>query len=152
MALLHKVVKKHFGDVKVVGAEIWTQIRKLDAGMHLHFDRDEKLYNDHNELITPFISSVVYLTDIGGPTIILEQQPGVSFFNHTTPIWTPFSPTKAEAGYAVYPHKNRCVFFQGGTHYTVHRSQSPPHTLSLSLPFEMCVYVCVRRPVSWRAA
>ena len=60
----------HF-DAAKSGAEWWTLV--LDAGddVGLHWDRDYEMESSAEILVHPHLSTVTYLTDIGGPTVVL---------------------------------------------------------------------------------
>lgn len=58
------------------GVEMWIQRRGADSAMHLHWDMDEERVRlEPGQLRTPAMSVVVYLSDAGGPTLVLRQQP-----------------------------------------------------------------------------
>ncbi|KAL6778568.1 hypothetical protein ACKKBF_B15310 [Auxenochlorella protothecoides x Auxenochlorella symbiontica] len=64
----------------VVGAEYWVQIFEKGRGLGFHMDKDEHLMANEGRLVTPLISSVLYLTGTAqnpqrqGPTVILDQR------------------------------------------------------------------------------
>ena len=70
-------------DQKIVGFEWWTHTRPVAAnlGHQLHFDTDETLLAQDNQITHPIISSVLYLSssthsiDAAGSTIVFHQNP-----------------------------------------------------------------------------
>eukprot|EP00959_Pyramimonas_sp_CCMP1952_P389263 8156292-Pyramimonas_sp.AAC.1 len=58
----------------LVGVEWWVHSRRLTDKMHFHFDRDEILWEDENVMVHPDVSSIFYLTDTGGATLIVDQR------------------------------------------------------------------------------
>ena len=61
--------------VKAAGVELWTQRRALDSPMHLHFDCDEERSRLTGCLSCPWRSCVLYMSDYGGPTLLLDFRP-----------------------------------------------------------------------------
>jgi len=57
------------------GVEWWARVRSGEEPMLLHQDKDESLLNATGELSHPHYASVLYLSDYGGPTIVLEPGP-----------------------------------------------------------------------------
>lgn len=55
------------------GAEWWVRLKAADTPMAFHFDKDESQFRLAGRMRHPTLSSVLYLTDAGGPTIILGQ-------------------------------------------------------------------------------
>ena len=64
---------------KIVGCEWWihTRPRAANLGHPLHFDTDEWLLNNNQEVSHPIVSSVLYLTggEGSGSTIVFDQTP-----------------------------------------------------------------------------
>ena len=42
--------------------------------MHFHFDRDEMLWENDKVMAHPTVSSIFYLTNTGGATLIVDQR------------------------------------------------------------------------------
>ena len=87
------------------GAEWWLGLREVNESMSLHFDRDSGLYLDTRETVHPDLASIMYFSDVGRPTIVL---------NHTLAK----DGEKAIAvtrgpGELVSPRKNLFVMFPG---------------------------------------
>tara|TARA_B110001452_G_scaffold162334_1_gene135119 strand:+ start:1497 stop:2450 length:954 start_codon:yes stop_codon:yes gene_type:complete len=75
-ALLAETVKHIMGTSlgDFGGVEMWIQRRGANSAMHLHWDMDEERVRLQHQLRTPAVSVVVYLSDEGGPTLVLRQQ------------------------------------------------------------------------------
>ena len=63
-----------------MGAEWWVQIRGGNSpdgeAIGFHWDRDEVLADeDPPQLVHPSVATVTYLTDVGAPTMVIEQPP-----------------------------------------------------------------------------
>lgn len=79
-----------------IGAEWWFRSTTTDAGFPFHFDRDEGI---RRRVVSPDLASILYLSDVGGPTVILDAAP---------------SRTSApRAGIAVHPRRGRFGMFPG---------------------------------------
>lgn len=61
---------------ELAGVEVWAQRRRLDTPMHLHFDIDEERGRLTGALRCPQLSCVLYMSDEGGPTLLLERRLG----------------------------------------------------------------------------
>lgn len=55
------------------GAEWWVQRRPVSRSLDMHFDADSCLMHRNGRLRCPEVSSILYLTSSGGPTVILDQ-------------------------------------------------------------------------------
>lgn len=55
-----------------VGAEWWLRAATTDAGFPFHFDRDEGI---RSTVVSPDLASILYLSDVGGPTVIVDAAP-----------------------------------------------------------------------------
>jgi hypothetical protein len=55
------------------GAEFWCQCTRRSESLPLHFDKDEQLLRESDILVTPYISTVTYLTSLGAPTLVLDM-------------------------------------------------------------------------------
>jgi len=73
--LIEQVVDRlaEAGDVHVpwTGAEVWWRAQRTNSTRPFHFDRDERI-TDH--VRSPLVSSILYLSDVGGPTIIVDAE------------------------------------------------------------------------------
>ena len=63
----------HF-DPHLSGAEWWTQVVDSDNDIGFHWDRDYGQEQSTGENIYPHLATVTYLTDKGGPTVILNKK------------------------------------------------------------------------------
>jgi hypothetical protein len=79
-----------------VGAEWWVRAATTDAGFPFHFDRDEGV---RRAVVSPALASILYLSDAGGPTIIVDAAP--------TRVAAP------RAAIAVHPRRGRFGMFPG---------------------------------------
>jgi hypothetical protein len=78
------------------GAEYWFRVQAANTGFHFHFDRDESVA-DH--VVSPTMSSILYLSDAGGPTLIVDAGP---------------SRTRApKRGVGIFPRRRRFATFPG---------------------------------------
>ncbi len=78
------------------GAEWWFRTTASDADFPFHFDRDEAI---RGSVVSPDLASILYLSNVGGPTLILEATPT----RHAAP----------RVGTAVHPRVGRFVMFPG---------------------------------------
>jgi len=93
---------------RVVGAEWWVQHRSLSAPKGFHFDVDQEQQRRGGALRSPALSSILYLTDAGGPTLILDQVATIcSWSGHV--LLSPPEPAEADV---IHPLANRFVLFR----------------------------------------
>ena len=93
---------------RVVGAEWWVQHRSLSAPKGFHFDVDQEQQRRVGALRSPALSSILYLTDAGGPTLILDQVATIcSWSGHV--LLSPPEPAEADV---IHPLANRFVLFR----------------------------------------
>jgi len=96
--LLEKVLGGRSEDF--VGIEWWCKSQTANLGAHFHYDMavaDGGFYR-------PTYSSVLYLADEGGPTVVLDQAADLHHLQ-----W----PDVPQEGYVVMPHVNRWMVFPG---------------------------------------
>jgi hypothetical protein len=79
-----------------IGAEWWFRATTTDTGFPFHFDRDEGI---RSSIVSPDLASILYLSNAGGPTVILDA--------------TPARRSAPNAGIAVYPRPGRFGMFPG---------------------------------------
>jgi hypothetical protein len=79
-----------------VGAEWWLRATTTDTGFPFHFDRDEGI---RRSIVSPDLASILYLSNAGGPTVILDA--------------TPSRVSAPSAGIAVHPRAGRFGMFPG---------------------------------------
>jgi len=79
-----------------IGAEWWFRATTTDTGFPFHFDRDEGI---RSSIVSPGLASILYLSNAGGPTVIVDA--------------TPSRRSAPNAGIAVYPRPGRYCMFPG---------------------------------------
>lgn len=79
-----------------VGAEWWFRATTTDTGFPFHFDRDEGI---RGSIVSPDLASILYLSNAGGPTVILDA--------------TPSRRSAPSGGIAVHPRPGRFGMFPG---------------------------------------
>ena len=57
----------------MIGGEWWVQHRGNSETIGFHYDKDEAFASIHWEMRYPYISTITYLSDIGSPTLIINQ-------------------------------------------------------------------------------
>jgi hypothetical protein len=57
---------------EMIGAEWWFRATTTDTGFPFHFDRDEGI---RRSIVSPVLSSILYLSNAGGPTVIVDATP-----------------------------------------------------------------------------
>ena len=113
VALLFKIA---FPDGKlpaggIGGGEWWVQLRNTNENIGFHVDKDEGVASEEQWMKMPVLSTITYLTNEGGPTLILDQAS-----NRGGNVQIPELPT---SGVLVYPKKNRHVLFKGNLQHGV---------------------------------
>lgn len=79
-----------------IGAEWWFRATTTDTGFPFHFDRDEGI---RSSIVSPDLATILYLSNAGGPTVILDA--------------TPSRIAAPKAGIAVHPRPGRFAMFPG---------------------------------------
>jgi hypothetical protein len=79
-----------------VGAEWWFRATATDMGFPFHFDRDEGV---RSSVVSPDLASILYLSEAGGPTVIVDA--------------TPARVTAPTTATAVPPRRGRLALFPG---------------------------------------
>lgn len=90
---LHAIVRP---GPECVGVEYWMRAQPANTGFPFHFDRDEAI---RAWVSSPRLASILYLSDVGGPTLILDALPT----NTLRPM----------RGVAILPRRGRYVIFPG---------------------------------------
>lgn len=93
IARLYQVARP--GDA-CAGAEYWLRCQGAHTGFHYHFDRDEGI---KDRVVSPIVGSVLYLSSVGGPTLVLDV--------------TPTSAACPTRVVGVFPHPGRYMTFPG---------------------------------------
>eukprot|EP00040_Diaphanoeca_grandis_P021611 m.115334 g.115334 ORF g.115334 m.115334 type:complete len:452 (-) comp28414_c1_seq1:213-1568(-) len=129
---LRSVLSKTIPEIATATAvEWWAHKRDVStmwsAGMHaLHFDTDEQTFSDDVKappLRHPVYSSVLYLQDVGGPTLVSDKIPGTGGLG--------------EQGCLVWPERNRYMCFPGNLLHGVLPDCSSPRSLApASMPLQ----------------
>ena len=111
----------HYGEVTryskadIKGGEWWIQARGGKEGIGFHYDKDEAYASMHMRMSFPIISTITYLTDVGAPTLILNQ----TSLDGSTDF-----PDVPHEGFLSYPKKNRHVMFRGDLNHGVSKTLS----------------------------
>ena len=93
------------------GCEWWVQKRGHTSPMVMHFDTDMCLQADTGTARFPTLSSVMYLSASGGPTVVLDQvlaAPGWFSFGQAT-----LAPNEVQELDLIHPHPNQYAVFRG---------------------------------------
>lgn len=102
-AILH-LVKLAKPGPSLVGFEWWIQKISSAGPMGFHVDKDEAVASNEHYLLHPIWSSVFYVTDVGGGTLITNQ------FSPSGNGYTP--ETATEAAWS-FPLANKFLLFNG---------------------------------------
>eukprot|EP00946_MAST-07B_sp_MAST-7B-sp1_P002408 g2408.t1 len=95
----------------IAGGEWWVQMRNSNENIGFHVDKDEGIASEEQWMKMPILSTVTYLTDVGGPTLVLNQSS-----NRGGNKQEPELPVR---GLLVYPKKNRHMLFRGNLQHGV---------------------------------
>lgn len=134
---------------EIVGVEWWAHRRPFQSAgaegspkfehtrylnHHLHYDTDDVEVEETGEWQHPTISSVLYLTDGSGPTLIINQ-------TKTDPL----NPSASSA--VITPRKNLFVHFKGDRLHTVLPPEKPPapERVTIAIAFWGREHVCKER-------
>ena len=71
--ILHFHTKSSSYDASTSGCEWWTQVVDCEDDIGFHWDRDYGHEESTGENLYPQLATVTYLTDSGGPTVILNK-------------------------------------------------------------------------------
>eukprot|EP01048_Picozoa_sp_COSAG05_P010812 COSAG05_NODE_976_length_6334_cov_4.837851_6_plen_569_part_00 len=105
-------------DIKIKGGEWWTQRTDPSMSLRFHYDKDERMVNQHWTMSFPVLSTITYLDDIGAPTLILNQTHvnnlrGFDVEEGEEDGVVEDRPLVPESGLLIYPKKGRHVIFRG---------------------------------------
>ena len=95
----------------IAGGEWWVQMRNSNENIGFHVDKDEGIASEEQWMKMPVLSTVTYLTDVGGPTLVLNQS--------STRGGNRQEPELPVNGVLVYPKKNRHMLFRGNLQHGV---------------------------------
>ncbi len=119
---MRKITDPH---CECTGAEWWFRVQPPDSGFPMHFDRDEAR-KDH--LITPAVASILYLSDEGLPTAILNQEANQAAPEELTAV-------------PIFPKLGRFAIFPGALMHgvldvaeTASLPQTPEHWIAVRDP------------------
>lgn len=93
--------KKH----GIVGCEWWSQVRRPGEDIVFHFDKDEGMASNKKIFQFPYIGTVTYLTECGGPTMVFDHRT-----NSRNNSYTPRKPTN---GFISMPAIGKHIKFDG---------------------------------------
>ncbi|CAE7176758.1 unnamed protein product, partial [Symbiodinium necroappetens] len=98
---------------EIAGVEYWARVRSVNLGAGFHYDEAVDADDINSEWVhgnpwRPQWSSVFYLTDEGGPTVVLDQ-----LHDHDGRL----APTLPRKGYLCMPRTNRLVLFRADLHH-----------------------------------
>jgi hypothetical protein len=96
------------GGRRFVGAEWWVQRRAVTNSLDFHFDIDSCMMHSKKIMRSPDISSIFYLSDVGGPTVVLDQRLGEGM------LWGHrLLPANATCTHLIFPTPNQYAIFPG---------------------------------------
>jgi hypothetical protein len=98
------------------GAEYWIQ---RSSDVRYHYDKDEGAASEEQYMRMPILASVLYLADVGAPTLILNRTTSRSG-NAAIPIIP-------QNGFISYPVSNRLLMFAGTLGHAVPAALSRHH-------------------------
>ncbi|CAE6936935.1 unnamed protein product [Symbiodinium sp. CCMP2456] len=98
---------------EIAGVEYWARVRSVNLGAGFHYDEAVDADDINSEWVhgnpwRPQWSSVFYLSDEGGPTVVLDQ-----LHDHDGRL----APTLPRKGYLCMPRTNRLVLFRADLHH-----------------------------------
>ena len=92
--ICHRMVeegkKYYFGDVDIQGYECWSQVNSKPSSMH--YDKDETLWKQNEELSFPLCSTVLYFnveSDLNGGLLNIENDVFVKAKRNRLVIFSP---------------------------------------------------------------
>jgi hypothetical protein len=111
-AVSHAVHRLGLSDVDDALLEWWLHVRSSRDPMHAHFDRDEGAFSASHVMRTPRLSTVLYLSDEGGPTFVVDQALRITV-NADGSESAATEPERAERAWLIAPKRNRLLIFDG---------------------------------------
>jgi hypothetical protein len=113
--------RRPFGSAGAEGSAEFERTRYLNH--HLHYDTDDVAVEEGGDWHHPQISSVLYLTDGSGPTLIINQTKQ-----------EPLDPSAVSA--VVTPRQNMFMHFKGDLLHTVLPPEAPaPERVTIAIAF-----------------
>ena len=109
--ILRQILKQN--PAEFAGVEYWARVRSVNLGAGFHYDEALDAEDCNSDWVEgnpwrPQWSSVFYLTDEGGPTVVLDQ------LHDARGRFSPPLPSKA---YLCMPRANRLVLFRADLHH-----------------------------------
>lgn len=103
---------------RISGAEWWVQIKSPEDGsISFHFDKDEGIASEERWMKMPYLSSILYVSDVGGPTVVFNQRTDRRGNEKFPPV--------PEEAFLSFPRRNRYVYFRGNLYHGVVGELSP---------------------------
>jgi hypothetical protein len=90
----------------------------FDDDIGFHFDKDEAVASDEMRMLLPTLSTVTYLTDVGGPTLVFTQRTRDGNVN---------DPVVPREGALFFPEVNKHINFHGDLMHGVAGSMAALH-------------------------
>ncbi|KNC48398.1 JmjC domain-containing protein 4 [Thecamonas trahens ATCC 50062] len=134
VSLLHRLMHRAaqvlgLNDDEWAGGEWWIQDRAADNVLHFHADcaegREETTLSMH-----PLVSTVLYLTDVGGPTVVYNASVAPSGGDYDPFRLEPASPS---SGAVVWPRLGRMLAFDGRLIHGVAHDDPPSSAKRVTL-------------------
>ena len=124
-----------------VGAEFWTQRVNPHAPCKLHWDVDEMLgQSEAPRVECPLLSAIVYLSDEGGPTMMIGRRPTDDLEEPNTAAWQ-------ERVWLVWPHCGQIAVFPGDMlHGVMPLPSTMPATQMPTLRQTVLINLWAKRP------
>lgn len=97
------------GDLKekhgIVGCEWWSQVKQPGDDIVFHFDKDEGMATKNKIFKFPYIATVTYMTECGGPTMVFDHR--------TTERNDSYVPSQPRNGFISMPAIGKHITFDG---------------------------------------
>lgn len=74
-AAFYAAIFGHQSKKDIAGVEWWVRRKPNNIGHDFHFDKDEHLFNQTKQVVTPQVSSVFYINEGSGRTLVLNHTP-----------------------------------------------------------------------------
>lgn len=113
-------------DPATAGVEWWVRRAPAYHFQPWHVDKDDALFMRDGVVRCPAASSILYLGDAGGPTMVSSQICG--------PGGNSLVPRRLERAWTVAPRANRFVVFRGDAAHAVMPSREPGHGIRTTFP------------------
>jgi hypothetical protein len=108
----------------LAGVEWWVRLACLDEEPDPHFDKDENRWEQtgdgefEGEMVHPLYSSILYLGDEGGATVIVDQR-AITEGVKIVALEPPLEDTEHCRAHVVLPEPNKFVIFPGWARHWV---------------------------------